>query len=71
MIGNVHHYSERDVDRIVDETGCGHGLARDLLTLAGGDADLVIEVSNHFEWGVESVKNAIIDARFHNIEKNN
>ena len=69
MIGNLHHSNQQDIDRIVDETGCGPALARDLLTLAGGDVNLVLDVSEQFEWGIESVKNAIIDARFKRMEE--
>ena len=42
---------------------CGYNLARDLLTLAGGDEELVRTASASFD-GIESVKAAIIDGRF-------
>lgn len=70
VIGNLHHIKDQgSIDKIVEETGCGPALARDLLTLAGGDVNLVLDVSEQFEWGIESVKNAIIDARFKRMEE--
>ena len=46
---------------------CGPGLARDLLTLAGDDIDLVREASVRCR-GVESMKAYIIDRRFQKTE---
>jgi hypothetical protein len=48
--------------------GCGDGLARDLLLLAGNDYDLVREASVHCT-GIESVKTYIINKRFMQIEE--
>ncbi len=55
------------IRQLSNAIGCGDGLARDLLLLAGGDYGLVREASVHCV-GVESVKAYIINARFDAIE---
>ena len=60
-----------DEDRAVslaDDIQCGVALARDLLMLAGGDAQLVRQASASCR-GVESMKAYIIDHRFDKLER--
>lgn len=49
---------------------CGPSLARDLLLLAGDDANLVYKASEKCH-GIESVKAYIIDQRLRKLEKKN
>ncbi len=59
-----------DEDRAVElaaDIKCGVALAHDLLTLAGGDVDLVKKASASC-YGVESMKAYIIDHRFVKLE---
>ena len=60
-----------DEDRAVGlaaDIQCGVALARDLLMLAGGDAQLVRQASASCR-GVESMKAYIIDHRFDKLER--
>lgn len=60
-----------DEDRVVglaSDIQCGVALARDLLTLAGGDTQLVRQASASCR-GVESMKAYIIDHRFDKLER--
>lgn len=56
------------IKKVSAEIGCGLSLTRDLLMLAGGDADLVINTSHECYGGITSVKSAIIDKRLSRIE---
>lgn len=56
-----------DVQLIMDTIGCGPRVANDLLTLAGGDADLVIKCSKKAT-GLDQCKVLIIDLRFTALE---
>ena len=58
--------NHKDMKELSDRIGCGYPLARDLLILAGGDKDIVIDAST--TEGIETVKAKIIDKRFNNIE---
>lgn len=53
---------------LANEIRCGPSLARDLLLLAGGDANIVRKASETCH-GIESLKAYIIDARISKIEK--
>ena len=53
---------------LADDIRCGPKLARDLLLLAGGDAELVRKASDVCH-GVESLKAYIIDARIRKMEE--
>ena len=57
----------KQAKHVADQIGCGDLLARDLLTLAGGDEDLVLSSSSEV-MGIESVKALIIDGRFRKLE---
>jgi hypothetical protein len=59
---------ERRLRALAEDLHCGVPLARDLLKLAGDDANLVREASEMCA-GVESVKVYIIDKRFNKIEQ--
>lgn len=58
----------QDVIRLSQEIGCGLRLARDLLTLAGGDYDLVVSTSKRAVDGIETLKTNIIDSRMSALE---
>ena len=60
--------NHKDMKELSDRIGCGYPLARDLLILAGGDKDIVIDASESTTEGIETVKAKIIDKRFNNIE---
>jgi hypothetical protein len=60
--------SQRRIIELAQSIGCGGLLARDLLVLAGDDADLVREASDKCV-GAESMKAYIIDSRFRSLEK--
>lgn len=62
-----HEAYQRKVSDLAADIHCGTGLARDLLTLAGGDAQLVRDASFMCD-KAESMKAYIIDHRF---KKNN
>lgn len=53
----------KKVNDLAADIHCGTGLARDFLTLAGGDAQLVRDASFMCN-NAESVKAYIIDSRF-------
>lgn len=55
------------IRQLSNAIGCGDGLARDLLLLAGNDYGLVREASVHCQ-GIGSVKTYIINKRFDAIE---
>lgn len=60
-----------DDERVIDlaaDIRCGVPLARDLLTLAGGDADIVRDASDLCH-GVDSMKAYIIDRRIARVEE--
>lgn len=57
----------KKVNDLAADIQCGPRLAEELLTLAGGDANLVRDASM-FQQGINSVKAYIIDRRF---KKNN
>lgn len=57
------------IKKVSHEIGCGLSLTKDLLVLAGGDADIVINASKSTCNGVESLKAIIIDARFKEVER--
>lgn len=54
---------DNKIRKISTHTQCGLSLSRDLLILAGGDEDLVIE-SSKIAHGINHLKSLIIDARF-------
>lgn len=58
---------QRKVNDLAADIHCGPSLARDLLTLAGGDAQLVRDASFMCD-KAESMKAFIIDRRFKKIE---
>ena len=58
----------QEVKKLSQEIGCGLKLARDLLTLAGGDYDLVVSTSKAAVDGVETLKTNIIDSRLSALE---
>lgn len=58
---------ENDVVLLAADIHCGTNLARDLLILAGGDAELVRRASDSCR-GVESMKAYIIDHRISRLE---
>lgn len=58
----------QDAARLSREIGCGLRLARDLLTLAGGDYDLVVSTSKMAVDGIETLKTGIIDSRISALE---
>lgn len=59
--------TEQDkIKKISINTQCGLTLSRDLLILAGGNADLVIHASR-IAHGINHLKALIIDARFKEI----
>lgn len=58
-----HEAYQRKVSDLAADIHCGPGLARDLLTLAGGDAQLVRDASFMCD-KAESMKAYIIDHRF-------
>lgn len=55
------------VNDLAADIHCGTSLASDLLTLAGNNAQLVRDASEHCN-SAESMKAYIIDRRFKNIE---
>lgn len=57
------------IKKVSAEIGCGLSLTRDLLLLAGGDANLVINASQECYGGITSVKAAIVDQRLSRLEK--
>ena len=59
-----------DLNAVVDSIGCGFQLAYELLVIAGGDVELVVEAAR--EGGKISITKAkIIDARLNCIEQKN
>lgn len=58
-----HETYQRKVNDLAADIHCGPSLARDLLTLAGGDAQLVRDASFMCD-KAESMKAFIIDKRF-------
>lgn len=58
---------KKKVNDLAADIQCGPRLAEELLTLAGGDTNLVRDASM-FQQGINSVKAYIIDRRF---KKNN
>lgn len=60
--------TEHAVRDLAADIQCGTALARDLLTLAGGDMQLVRDASSHCQ-GIESVKAYIIDRRIKRVEQ--
>ena len=56
---------QRKVNELATEIHCGPRLAEELLTLAGGDANLVRDGSMLCQ-GINAVKAYIIDRRFKN-----
>lgn len=54
---------KKKVRELAEDIHCGVPLARDLLTLAGGDAHIVRDASA-FCHGVDTMKAYIIDKRF-------
>ena len=56
------------VKEVVKECGCGSRLAKELLTLAGGDVELVINASEVSD-GLDQCKTYIINKRFEKLEK--
>lgn len=58
---------KEDVRDLAEDIGCGFALARDLLRLAGGDAQIVRDASIRCS-RVESMKAYIIDRRIAKIE---
>ena len=58
----------QEAARLSKEIGCGLRLARDLLTLAGGDYDLVVSTSKMAVDGIETLKANIIDSRMNALE---
>jgi hypothetical protein len=58
-----HEAYQRKVNDLAADIHCGTGLARDLLTMAGGDAQLVRDASFMCD-KAESMKAYIIDRRF-------
>ncbi len=57
-----------DAQELARQVRCSTGLARDLLTLAGNDKELVIEASDSAS-RIEAVKAYIVDARLSKIER--
>lgn len=57
-----------DVKSVASAIDVSSGLARELLILAGGDADLVIRSSNLSD-GLDKCKARIIDARLTALER--
>ena len=57
----------KTIKYVANECGCGLRVAHELLILAGGDADLVINESQHNR-GLDQCKIGIIDKRFKKIE---
>lgn len=64
----VRNVTENVVRDLAADIRCGTALARDLLTLAGGDVQLVRDASERCQ-GVESVKAYIIDRRIGRVEQ--
>lgn len=60
-----------EVRELSKKIGCGVPLTQDLLTLAGGDEELVVRASENTSSGVESLKAYIIDRRFKRVEGDN
>lgn len=60
--------NHKDIEELSKRIGCGYPLTRDLLILAGGNKDTVIDASENTTEGIETVKAKIIDKRFNNIE---
>ena len=59
--------TKQEVNDLAADIHCGANLARDLLVLAGGNAQLVREASDACH-GVDSLKAYIIDRRFKKVE---
>lgn len=66
-MANKETAAQRRIRMLAEDIGCGGLLARDLLVLAGDDAQLVRDASAHCI-GAESMKAYIIDHRFRKIE---
>ena len=47
--------NHKDMKELSERIGCGYPLARDLLILAGGDKDIVIDASENTIEGIETV----------------
>lgn len=60
--------NRKETKELSERIGCSYLLARDLLILAGGDKDIVIDASENTTEGIETVKVKIINQRFKNIE---
>lgn len=56
------------IRKLSSKLGCGLSLTKDLLTLAGEDEQLVVRCSNKTYNGVQSLKAAIVDERFRQLE---
>lgn len=56
------------IRKLSSKLGCGLSLTKDLLTLAGGDEQLVVQCSDKTYNGVQSLKAAIVDERFRKLE---
>lgn len=57
------------IRKLSSKMGCGLSLTRDLLILAGGDEQLLLQCSNETYHGVQSLKAAIVDERFRKLEE--
>lgn len=57
------------IKQVTQACGCGAGLARELLMLAGGDVDMVIDASEDERSG-SSAKAAVVNMRLDGIEEN-
>lgn len=56
------------VKQVSETCGCGMRLAKELLTLSGGNTELVIEASD-VSAGLDQCKTYIINKRFEKLEK--
>ena len=62
------HITEHDIKEVIKLCGCGAGIAKELLTLAGGELQIVLDAS--FTAGnLSQVKANIIDARFNQLNQ--
>lgn len=57
------------IRKLSSKLGCGLSLTKDLLTLAGGDEQLVAKCSDETYNGVQSLKASIVNERFHQMEQ--
>lgn len=57
----------KKINKVMRKIGCGGSVARELLTIAGWDVDLVVDMSES-SCGLDQCKARIINERFSRLE---